>query len=101
MTQFALNHMTVARLSFRQLVALAADLGCVGIEVRNDLPQPLFDGLAPTDAGAMIREAGLRLLAVAEVKRFNDWSAEKASEALALMRIARAAERPSGSGAVM
>jgi 2-keto-myo-inositol isomerase len=91
-TQFALNHMTVARLSFRQLVALAADLGCVGIEVRNDLPQPLFDGMAPTDAGALIREAGLRLLAVAEVKRFNDWSAEKASEALALMRIARAAK---------
>jgi 2-keto-myo-inositol isomerase len=90
--QFALNHMTVARLSFRQLVALAADLGCVGIEVRNDLPQPLFDGMAPTDAGALIREAGLRLLAVAEVKRFNDWSAEKASEALALMRIARAAK---------
>ena len=40
MIHFALNHMTVARLSFRDLVALSKELGCVGIEVRNDLPQP-------------------------------------------------------------
>jgi 2-keto-myo-inositol isomerase len=91
MIPFALNHMTVARLSFVDLVALAARLGCVGIEVRNDLPQPLFDGMDPKAAGEVIRAAGLRLLAVAEVKRFNDWSDDKAAEALALMQIARAA----------
>lgn len=91
MTHFALNHMTVARLSFRELVALAKDLGCVGIEVRNDLPQPLFDGMDPAEGGAFVRENGLRLLAVAEVKRFNDWSEHKAAEALALMKIAQAA----------
>ena len=39
----------------------------------------------------MARDNGLRLLAVAEVKRFNDWSAEKAAESLALMKIAQAA----------
>jgi 2-keto-myo-inositol isomerase len=91
MIQFALNHMTVARLSFRDLVALASRLGCVGIEVRNDLPEPLFDGMDPAEGGAMARAAGLRLLAVAEVKRFNDWFDDKAAEALALMQIARAA----------
>lgn len=91
MTAFALNHMTVARLNFVELVSLAADLGCVGIEVRNDLPQPLFDGMDPAAAGALIRDKGLRLLAVAEVKRFNDWSVDKAAEALALMKIAQAA----------
>jgi 2-keto-myo-inositol isomerase len=91
MIPFALNHMTVARLSFRELVDLAARLGCVGIEVRNDLPQPLFDGIDPQAAGEVIRAAGLRLLAVAEVKRFNDWSEDKAAEALALMQIAQAA----------
>ena len=91
MIHFALNHMTVARLSFRDLVALSAKLGCVGIEVRNDLPQPLFDGMDPAEGGAFVRENGLRLLAVAEVKRFNDWSADKEAEALALMKIARAA----------
>jgi 2-keto-myo-inositol isomerase len=91
MVHFALNHMTVARLSFRELVALSKKLGCVGIEVRNDLPQPLFDGMGPADGGAFVRDAGLRLLAVAEVKRFNDWSSDKEAEALALMKIAKAA----------
>lgn len=91
MTIFALNHMTVARLSYVELLDLAALLGCVGIEVRNDLPQPLFDGIAPETAGDMARDKGLRLLAVAEVKRFNDWSDDKAQEALALMKIARSA----------
>ena len=91
MIHFALNHMTVARLSFRDLVALSKTLGCVGIEVRNDLPQPLFDGMDPAEGGALVRENGLRLLAVAEVKRFNDWSTEKEAEALALMKIAQAA----------
>jgi 2-keto-myo-inositol isomerase len=91
MPQFAVNHMTVARLSFHDLVALAKSLQCVGIELRNDLPQPLFDGMGPADAGSFVRDNGLRLLALAEVKRFNDWSQDKEAEALALMKIARAA----------
>jgi 2-keto-myo-inositol isomerase len=91
MVAFALNHMTVARASYADLLEIAAGLGCVGIEVRNDLPQPLFDGRDPADAGRMARDAGLRLLAVAEVKRFNDWSDAKRAEALALIRIAAAA----------
>ena len=88
---FALNHMTVARASYTDLLTIAAQIGCVGVEVRNDLPQPLFDGIDPSEAGRMARDAGLRLLAVAEVKRFNDWSDAKRREALALMQIARAA----------
>lgn len=91
MTAFALNHMTVARLGYVELLDLAAALGCIGIEVRNDLPQPLFDGMDPAAAGDLARAKGLRLLAVAEVKRFNDWSEDKATEALALMQIATAA----------
>lgn len=91
MLHFALNHMTVASLSFREFVALSRDLGCVGIEVRNDLPQPLFDRMDPAEAGDLVRANGLRLLAVAEVKRFNDWSSDKEAEALALMKIAKAA----------
>ncbi len=84
----ALNHMTVARMTYAQFVDTAAALGCVGIEVRNDLPQPLFDGMDPAAAGQMARDKGLRIVALAEVKRFNDWSDAKAAEALALMKIA-------------
>lgn len=91
MPVFALNHMTVARQGFVGVLATANALGMAGIELRNDLPQPLFDGLAPEEAGRKIRAAGLRLLALAEVKRFNDWSDGRRAEALSLMRIARAA----------
>jgi 2-keto-myo-inositol isomerase len=91
MIPFALNHMTVARLSYTDLLDLASELGCVGVEVRNDLPQALFDGMDPAAAGALAQSKGLRILAVAEVKRFNDWSDEKSAEALALMKIAKAA----------
>lgn len=91
MVEFALNHMSVARASFVELLDIASRIGCVGVEVRNDLPQPLFDGIAPAQAGQMVRDRGLRLLAVAEVKRFNDWSDEKATEARNLIAIAKAA----------
>lgn len=89
--QFALNHMTAAKASFVELLDLASALGCVGIELRNDLPQPLFDGLHPSEARARIEDKGLRLLALAEVKRFNDWSDVKRQEAAALIDLARQA----------
>jgi len=88
MLPFAINHMTLARRSYVELLDAAAALGCVGVEVRNDLPQPLFDGMAPEAAGDLAREKGLRILALAEVKRFNDWSDDKREEAWALMKIA-------------
>ncbi len=91
MLSFGLNHMTVARQSFATLLATAKAIGAVGVELRNDLPQPLFDGLAPENAAAALKASGLRLLALAEVKRFNDWSADKRAEALALMKIAQGA----------
>lgn len=88
---FALNHMTVARASYAGLLDIAAATGCVGVEVRNDLPQPLFDGLSPQTAGQMARDRGVRLLALAEVKRFNDWSADKARDTRELIALAVAA----------
>lgn len=91
MLPFALNHMTVARATYPDLLDIASKLGCVGVEVRNDLPGPLFGGLDPADAGSMARDKGLRILAVAEVKRFNAWDAGKAVEARELIGIARAA----------
>ena len=77
MLPFALNHMTTPRLGWRGLVDLAARLGCVGVEFRNDLPGPLFQGDDPAVVGAACRARGLRFLALAEVKMFNDWSDAK------------------------
>jgi 2-keto-myo-inositol isomerase len=91
MLPFALNHMTAPRLDWQGFANLAAGLGCVGVEYRNDLPGPLFGGDDPATVGAAVRAKGLRFLALAEVKMFNDWSDTKAAEADALMKIAVAA----------
>lgn len=91
MLPFALNHMTAPKMGWEAFATLAADLGCVGIEYRNDLKGPLFGGADPAAVGAAVKARGLRFLALAEVKMFNDWSDAKAAEAEALMKIAVAA----------
>lgn len=91
MLPFALNHMTAPNLNWLAFADLAARLGCTGVEYRNDLAGPLFGGEAPAVVGAALQARGLRFLALAEVKMFNDWSDAKAAEAEALMQIAVAA----------
>jgi 2-keto-myo-inositol isomerase len=91
MLPFALNHMTAPRLGWQAFADLAQGLGCVGVEYRNDLSGPLFGGADPAVVGAAVKARGLRFLALAEVKMFNDWSPAKRAEAEALMKIAVAA----------
>ena len=87
MVKLAINHMTVAQASFLGLLEVASTLHATGVELRNDLPERLLGGLDPEQAGAIARSKSLRILALAEVKMFNDWSARKAQEATALMQI--------------
>lgn len=96
MTDFALNHMAVPRFGAIAFLDLASSLGCVGVEFRNDLPGALFGGLPPEAIRDAVGERDLRILALAEVKMFDDWSPTKAAEALALMDTAARA----GAGAI-
>lgn len=90
MSTRALNHMAAAELPWAAFIDLAKSLGCIGVEFRNDLPGTLFDGTPPEQVGQAARAVGIRILALAEIKAFNDWSDTKRDEALALMQIARA-----------
>ncbi|QFY64140.1 TIM barrel protein (plasmid) [Rhizobium grahamii] len=78
--KFALNHITAPALDSRQFVDLAARLGCMGVELRNDLAdkeltsRAFFDGARPADVGKYAREKGIRLLGLSEVYGFNRWS---------------------------
>ncbi|MDE3240634.1 MAG: TIM barrel protein [Paracoccaceae bacterium] len=80
--------MTAPRVGSLAFLDLAKSLGCVGVEFRNDLGRALFEGAAPETIRAAAAERGLRILALAEVKMFNDWSDIKQAEAEALMKIA-------------
>ena len=64
---FALNQKTAWRLDFAAFLDLAAGLNCVGVEPRNDLGRPFFDGLPPARAAAMARDRGLRILGLSEI----------------------------------
>ncbi len=91
MLPFALNHMTAPNLGWEPFLDLAKSLGCVGVEFRNDLKTPLFGGADPAAVKAAVARRGLRFLALAEVKMFNDWSETRRAEAERLMQIAVAA----------
>ena len=80
MPAFALNHITAPRLNSREFIDLAARLGCVGVELRNDLAdkrlseRAFFDGEDPRDIGTYARSRGIRLLGLSEVYAFNRWN---------------------------
>ncbi|MEY9164923.1 2-keto-myo-inositol isomerase [Sinorhizobium fredii] len=90
MIRRALNQKTACQLSYEGFLDLAKDLGCVGVEARNDLGRPFFDGIAPRQAGDMARARGLRLLGLSEVYPFNDWSDVRAASIQGLIDTAEA-----------
>jgi 2-keto-myo-inositol isomerase len=77
---FALNHMSTPRLDCRAFLDLAAELGCIGVELRNDLADKklssaeFFDSEHPAIIGDYARSKGLRLLGLSEAYGFNAWS---------------------------
>jgi 2-keto-myo-inositol isomerase len=86
---FALNHMTVAKLRYDQALSLASQLGCIGVEFRNDLSGTLFDGDEPETVRLLAEAANQRILGLSEVKMFNDWSDARRDEAGRLMEVAK------------
>ncbi|MDA7428992.1 TIM barrel protein [Primorskyibacter aestuariivivens] len=82
--------MTVPTMPFGDFLKLARGLDCMGVEARNDLDRPLFDGMDAADAGQMIRDHGLRLVGLSQVYPFNSWSDEIEAETRALIDMARA-----------
>lgn len=71
MQEFGLNHMTVPAMTAPQVVQLAASLGCTGVEFRNDLASAMFATTSAREIADQTRDAGLTILALAEVQAFN------------------------------
>jgi 2-keto-myo-inositol isomerase len=87
---YALNHMVAPRRTFAELAGLAASLGLDQVEIRNDLDGvPIRDGTPPASIREQAEGAGVRILSINALQRFNDWSDERAGEAAALARYAR------------
>ena len=74
--KLCLNQVTAPRLALDEFLDLAARLGCYGVELRNDLGRPLFDGVTGTEAARETHSRGLKIVGLAQVYPFNEWSGE-------------------------
>ncbi|MEM1235776.1 MAG: TIM barrel protein [Pseudomonadota bacterium] len=86
---FALNHVSAPSLGWREFSDLAQGLGCKGIELRNDLPKPIFEGDDARDVGLYCADNGLRILALAEVYGFNELTPEIEMQTAELAKLAQ------------
>jgi 2-keto-myo-inositol isomerase len=84
--------MTTPSLGYVEFLDLAVKLGCVGVEVRNDIAQPLFDGIDPVTAGKQAADKGLRIVGLSQVYPFNSWDGERENAVRSLIGIAQAAK---------
>ena len=91
MIEFALNQKTLSHLAFARFLDVAAELGCVGVEPRDDLGRPFFDGIKASAAGGMARDRGLRMVGLSQVYPFNDWNADRRGSVARLIETAHEA----------
>lgn len=89
--RFALNHGTAPRLAPEAFFALAGELGIDAVEIRNDLPgTAILDGTPASRIRSLAEAAGVRILSINALQRFDDWRADRANEAVALADYAAA-----------
>jgi 2-keto-myo-inositol isomerase len=89
--RFALNHIIAPRLAPEAFFALAGELGIGAVEIRNDLAgNAILDGTAPAAIRKAAEAAGVRILSINALQRFDDWRGRRPIEALALLDYAQA-----------
>ncbi|CAM2155705.1 2-keto-myo-inositol isomerase [Pararobbsia alpina] len=82
---FSLNRMSAPRLPFGQYVSLCKRLGIDTIEIRNDLDGvETRNGASPNEIRATVESAGLTILTINALQRFEQWNAEREQEAVEL-----------------
>lgn len=89
MIPICINQMTIPRVSTIALLDVAKSLNCAGVELRNDLASPLFDGKSATSVRAEAGARGLRIFALAEVNAFNDNTNETCEATRKLVQLAQ------------
>ena len=89
--RFALNHMTAPRLGLRDFFELARTLGLSDVEIRNDLSNnATLDGTPASEVKQLAETAGVSIISINALQRFNEWTAPRESEAIELAAYAKA-----------
>ena len=88
---FALNHIAAPRRDVAAFFALARELGIMEVELRNDLPGvPMQDGTSAAAVRDAAQAAGVVILSINALQRFNQWNPARAAEAEAIADYAAA-----------
>jgi 2-keto-myo-inositol isomerase len=88
--KYALNHMAVPRLGIAGFFDLAKSLGIAAVEIRNDLEgKAILDGTAPQEIRSLAGDAGVEIISINALQRFNEWNAAREREAVELAAYAR------------
>src|SRR3569833_344614 len=88
--KYALNHMTAPRLEIGGFFELAKSLGIGAVEIRNDLDgNAILDGTAPSGIKRLAGDAGIEIISINALQRFNEWTDEREREAVELAAYAR------------
>ena len=88
--RFALNHMVCPGLDPAAFFGLASGLGIASVEIRNDLAgNAILGGMPAAQMRALADAAGIRILSINALQRFDDWTPARADEATALAAYAR------------
>jgi len=89
-TAFALNHIATPHLNCASFFDLARRVGLDIVEIRNDLAGvPIVDGTSPSIVRRQAQSAGVRILTINALQRFNEWNEHRAAEARELARYVR------------
>ena len=87
--RFALNHMVAPQLDLRSFFQLARDAGVTDVEIRNDIAgKAIIDGTSAATVKALAEEAGVTILTINALQKFNRWDAAREAEAAALAQYA-------------
>lgn len=88
---FALNHMVAPALKLGDFIAAAQALGVDKIEIRNDLEgNAILDGTTPAAIAEQTAKAGIDIISINALQRFNEWTPEREREARELIDYAAA-----------
>jgi 2-keto-myo-inositol isomerase len=87
---FALNHITSPRLRLEDFLRLAGELGVQAVEIRNDLRGvEIEDGTPAAEVRRAAEAAGVEILSINALQRFNEWGPTREREATTLAAYAR------------
>ncbi|MDR3471498.1 MAG: TIM barrel protein [Devosia sp.] len=82
--------MAAPQLGLAAFFALARELGLTDVEIRNDIAgEAILDGTPASTVTAAARQAGVSILTINALQRFNEWTPTREAEATALAAYAR------------